>query len=191
MGYSPLGCKESDTTERIHFHFFDSSCPFSYCLFLLFLEELRALFNLLLCLLKLVFCSDIQLELFLSRLSEASMLLNSVGVFYLDACGYSWPLLPACSAWWFFFSSLLISTHPLNGLPCWLRWQRICLQCRRPGFHPRVGKIPWRRERLPTPVFWPREFSPWGHKELDPTEQLSLSFHYQFCSIFVGIVMSL
>ena len=21
-----------------------------------------------------------------------------------------------------------------------------------------VGKIPWRRERLPTPVFWPREF---------------------------------
>ena len=32
-----------------------------------------------------------------------------------------------------------------------------------------VGKIPWRRERLPTPVFWPGEFhglySPWGHKE--------------------------
>ena len=21
-----------------------------------------------------------------------------------------------------------------------------------------VGKIPWRRERLPTPIFWPREF---------------------------------
>ena len=30
--------------------------------------------------------------------------------------------------------------------------------CRRPGFDPWVGKIPWRRERLPTPVFWPREF---------------------------------
>ena len=32
-----------------------------------------------------------------------------------------------------------------------------------------VGKIPWRRERLPTPVFWPGEFhglySPWGRKE--------------------------
>ena len=27
-----------------------------------------------------------------------------------------------------------------------------------PGFDPWVGKIPWRRERLPTPVFWPREF---------------------------------
>ena len=25
-------------------------------------------------------------------------------------------------------------------------------------FNPWVGKIPWRRERLPTPVFWPEEF---------------------------------
>ena len=24
--------------------------------------------------------------------------------------------------------------------------------------HPWVGKIPWRREQLPTPVFWPGEF---------------------------------
>ena len=41
-----------------------------------------------------------------------------------------------------------------------------------------VGKIPWRRERLPTPVFWPGEFhglySPFSHKESDMTEQLSL-----------------
>ena len=35
--------------------------------------------------------------------------------------------------------------------------------------------IPWRRERLPTSLFWPREFSPWGRKELDTTEWLSLS----------------
>ena len=48
----------------------------------------------------------------------------------------------------------------------------------RPGFDPWVGKIPWRRERLPSPVFWPREFHgcPWGRKELDTTEQLSLHF---------------
>ena len=26
------------------------------------------------------------------------------------------------------------------------------------GFDPWVGKIPWRRERLSTPVFWPGEF---------------------------------
>ena len=40
-------------------------------------------------------------------------------------------------------------------------------------------KIPWRRERLPTLVFWPGEFhrlySPWGHKESNMTERLSLS----------------
>ena len=34
-----------------------------------------------------------------------------------------------------------------------------------------VGRVPWRRESLPTPVFWPGEFhglySPWDHKELD------------------------
>ena len=32
------------------------------------------------------------------------------------------------------------------------------LQCGRPGFDPWVGKIPWRKERLLTPVFWPGEF---------------------------------
>ena len=49
----------------------------------------------------------------------------------------------------------------------------------RPVFNLWVGKIPWRRERIPTPGFWPREFhglySPWGHKESDKTEWLSLS----------------
>ena len=44
---------------------------------------------------------------------------------------------------------------------------------------------PWRSDRLPTPVFWPREFhelySPWGHKESDTTEQLYL-FIFVICS---------
>ena len=44
---------------------------------------------------------------------------------------------------------------------------------------PWLGKIPWRRERLHTSVLWPGEFlglySPWGHKESDTTERLSLS----------------
>ena len=39
---------------------------------------------------------------------------------------------------------------------------------------PWLGKSPWRRERLPTPLFRPGEFyrlySPWGRKELDMTE---------------------
>ena len=56
---------------------------------------------------------------------------------------------------------------------------RVCLQCRRPGFDPQVGKIPWRRAWQPIPLFLPGEshgqknlasYSPWGCKELDMTE---------------------
>ena len=32
------------------------------------------------------------------------------------------------------------------------------MQCGGPGFNPWVGKIPWRKEQLPTPVFYPGEF---------------------------------
>ena len=43
-----------------------------------------------------------------------------------------------------------------------------------PAIIPWVGKIPWRREKLPTPAFWAGEFhglySPRGHKELDMAE---------------------
>ena len=72
------------------------------------------------------------------------------------------------------------SSQPRNRTwVLWLSGYRICLQCGRPGFNPWIWKIPWRRERLPTLVFWPREFhglyNPWGHKELDMTERLSLS----------------
>ena len=56
--------------------------------------------------------------------------------------------------------------------------KKVLPQCSRPGFNPWVRKIPRRRGRLPIPVFWPEEFhglySPWGHKESDTTEQLSL-----------------
>ena len=69
-----------------------------------------------------------------------------------------------------------------KGLRWWLRQSRICLQCGRPVLDPRVGKIPWRRERLPTPVFLPGEshgqrslagYSPQGRKESDTTERLT------------------
>ena len=51
-----------------------------------------------------------------------------------------------------------LSVHFSWVIPLWLSWQRICLQCRRPGFDPWVWKIPWRREWLLTPVFLPGEF---------------------------------
>ena len=44
-----------------------------------------------------------------------------------------------------------------------------------------LNSFPWRRERLPTPVFCPDVFhglySPWGCKELDMTERLSLTLN--------------
>ena len=74
---------------------------------------------------------------------------------------------------------LYSATLPIYlAIPWWLRWRRICLQCGRPGLDPWVGKIPWRREQLPTLVFLPGEFhgqrslagcSPQGPKELDMT----------------------
>ena len=51
------------------------------------------------------------------------------------------------------------ATHSsILGFSWWLSWKRIRLQFGRPGFDPWVGKVPWRRERLPTAVFWPGEF---------------------------------
>ena len=101
------------------------------------------------------------------------------------------------------------------------------LECRRPWFNSWVRKIPWRRDRLPTPVFlgfpcgsagkefarnvgdlglspgWGRapgeekgyplqysglessmDCSPWGRKELDTTECLSL-FHLRLIHLNV------
>ena len=58
----------------------------------------------------------------------------------------------------------------------------IFLIVRRPKLDPWVGKIPWRREWLPTPVLLPRKShgqrslvgcSPRGHQESDMTEWLN------------------
>ena len=49
-----------------------------------------------------------------------------------------------------------------------------------PGLIPGLGRSPGEGEWLPSPVFWPGEFhrlySPWGHKESDMTEQLSVNY---------------
>ena len=78
------------------------------------------------------------------------------------------------------------ATHSsILGLSWWLRQQRICLQCRRPGFDPWVGNIPWRRERLPTSVFCAGELhklSPHCCKESDTTERIILA-----CSSLYGV----
>ena len=67
------------------------------------------------------------------------------------------------------WASLVV--HTINNLPA----------VQETWVNPWVGKIPWSGERLPIPVVWPRDFqglySPWGHKESDTTERLSLHFH--------------
>ena len=59
-----------------------------------------------------------------------------------------------------------------------------CRRCKRRGFNPWVGKIPWRRARQPTPVFLPGKsqgqrrlagYSPQGRKESDTTEATQLT----------------
>ena len=75
-------------------------------------------------------------------------------------------------------------------LPRWCSWKRICCQCRgckRHQFNPWVGKIPWiwRRKWQPTQLFLPGKFhgvgslmdySPWGHKESDTTENAHTTY---------------
>ena len=62
-----------------------------------------------------------------------------------------------------------------HGLFWWLSGKESICQCRSDGFDPWVGKIPWRREWQPTPVFLPGEshgqrnlvgYSPWGCKRV-------------------------
>ena len=69
------------------------------------------------------------------------------------------------------------------GFPGDSNGKGIRLQCRKPGFSPWVGKIPWRRKWQPTPVFLPGEshgqrnlagYSPWdsqrvGHNRVTNT----------------------
>ena len=89
---------------------------------------------------------------------------------------------------------LFINPNPCFGiwvLGIWIHLQWgiwvlgiwIHLQCGRPGFNSWVGKIPWRSAWQPTPVFLPGEshglrslvgYSPWGLKESDTTERLTL-----------------
>ena len=76
-----------------------------------------------------------------------------------------------------------------EGLPWWLRRWSVCLQCRRPGFSPWVGKISWRRKWQPTPVFLPGKshgwrslagYSPWGCKKLDRLGDFTFFYLFTF-----------
>ena len=70
-----------------------------------------------------------------------------------------------------------------EGFSRWQNGKGPTCQCRIRGFDPWVRKIPWRKAWQPTPVFFPGEShgqrslagcSPWGHRESDSTEWLSM-----------------
>ena len=80
------------------------------------------------------------------------------------------------------YQVLQLHIYFTEGIPHGSHGKASACQCGRPGFDPWVGKIPWRREWQPTPIFLTREiheqrrqagYSPWGRKELDTTEQLT------------------
>ena len=60
-----------------------------------------------------------------------------------------------------------------HGFPGGADGKESACQCRSHGFDPWVGKIPWRREWQPTPVFLPEKpygqrsllgYNPWGRR---------------------------
>ena len=71
------------------------------------------------------------------------------------------------------------NTHTLASLVAQLVKNPPAMQ--ETGFDPWAGKVTWRREQLPIPLFWPGEFhelySPWDGKESDMTERLSQTCH--------------
>ena len=95
------------------------------------------------------------------------------------------PFCPGLWNIWSVFSLKEIHTF-LGGAQAslvaqWLKKKKSSCQCRRYGFNPWVGKIPWRRKWQSTPVFLPEKShwwgnlagcSPWRCKESDMTERL-------------------
>ena len=85
-----------------------------------------------------------------------------------------------CHFFLFSFVLDLLTCIPISlGFPDSSVGKESACNARDLGSIPGLGRFPWRRKRLPTPVLWPGEFhglySPWGHQESDTTERLSLS----------------
>ena len=84
----------------------------------------------------------------------------------------------------------LNASFALLGFPGGSAGKESACSVRDLGSISKLGRFPGERERLPTPVFWPAEFhglySPWGCKELDMTEWLSLHFALLYLHFLSG-----
>ena len=123
-------------------------------------------------------CIDIFKHLNVQRMNPyTSMIINSWSSFFHS---YSSSFIPSS---YFYGKPRLYIVYYKYFLIAFLvaQTERICLQYRRAGFDPLLGKIPWRSKPLPSLVFLPGKshgqrslagYSLWGHKESDMTEQL-------------------
>ena len=87
----------------------------------------------------------------------------------------------------------------MHGLPKWHSGKEStcwCRRCKRRGFDPWVGKIPWSRQRQPAPVFLSEkshgqrslvDYSPWGCRELDMTEHAVHNKYYIYMCVCVCV----
>ena len=107
---------------------------------------------------------------FLSGLSSIS----------IDYGGQEPRLVTILESHWDHRSLEIISFKLSPGLPRLLSGKESACQCRRPGFDPWVGKIPWRRKWQHTPVFLPGKsrgqrrlagHSPWGRTRVRHSDQ--------------------
>ena len=102
------------------------------------------------------------------------------------------------SGWLRCYSKLWIESLCFSspGLPRGCTGKESACWCRRCGFDPWVGKIPWRRKWQPIPAFLPGKshrlrslagYSPGGCKDLDRTERLSTHIHLSSIASFLFI----
>ena len=96
------------------------------------------------------------------------------------------------------FKTVAHKRHLIHmGLLRWLSGKESACRCRRHGFDPWVGKIPWGRKWQPTLVFLPEKspgqrsligHSSKGHKELDMTEFSCFFFNFEFQASFFTLL---
>ena len=107
---------------------------------------------------------------------------HKIPIFLYEKKKISFQSILLCFLLYFNLHIDLCLCQQFGRLPRWLCGKESacqCRRCKRCGFNPWVGKIPWRRAWQPTPVFLPGEshgqrslvgYSPSGRKEQDMTE---------------------
>ena len=178
-GASPWSCKESDTTDLQTHHFYlfsglptDCTCLIHYMGW----NPISPVLQLL----------QLKTQMILDKLSSEPKTNRQVLMWSHHSILWAKvndPGTRAFSARWKLWGYSLHASHfPFYFFHFSSHWASLVAQLvknlpamRVTGFDPWVRKIPWRSERLPTPVFWPGEFHGVAKSQ---TEQLSLSLSF-------------